>query len=290
MIAKRSLTSPLKDVLVSRVRAVFNDPAKGETPVVRSNHALFQPDSVIWRVHSDVTTMMIGGVTALLVQMLHPAALAGVWDHSQFREDMSGRLRRTARFIAVTTFAEREQADGAIARVRAIHKQVQGVMEDGQPYRADDPWLLAWVHVCETLGFLDAWIAYAEPYMTVSDQDQYVREAGLIAKRLGAHPVPETRAEAELLITRFLPELRVSTRTRTVTELLFTQRPASLSALPAHHLIMTAAVDLMPAWAKALHHLRVAPGLRPLVRASARSVAKTLRWAFQDARRPLTDT
>jgi len=97
MPVTRSPGSLLRHILVSRVQAVFNDRGKGETPVVRSNDALFEPESVIWRVHGDVTTMMIGGVTALLMQMLHPAALAGVWEHSTFRNDMLGRLRRTAK-------------------------------------------------------------------------------------------------------------------------------------------------------------------------------------------------
>ncbi len=93
----------LRHMLVTRVRSLFNDRSKGEAPVMRSPDALYDPASAIWRVHGDVTTMMIGGVAALLMQMLHPAALAGVWDHSNFRHDMLGRLRRTARFIAVTT-------------------------------------------------------------------------------------------------------------------------------------------------------------------------------------------
>ncbi|PTR07584.1 uncharacterized protein DUF2236 [Novosphingobium sp. GV055] len=159
----------LRRLLVGRVQALFHDRAKGESPIVRSNDALFAPDSVIWRVHGDVTTMMIGGVTALLLQMLHPAALAGVWDHSTFRNDMLGRLRRTARFIAVTTYAERGQADAAIDKVQAVHEYVQGTLADGTPYRASDPHLLAWVHVCEAIGFLDAWIAYGEPGMSTAD-------------------------------------------------------------------------------------------------------------------------
>ena len=97
------LTAHARQAIVSRVRAVFNDRARGEKPVVRRPDGLFGPQSVTWRVHGDVTTMMVGGVAALLLQMLHPAVLAGVWDHSNFREDMLGRLRRTARFIALTS-------------------------------------------------------------------------------------------------------------------------------------------------------------------------------------------
>src|SRR4051794_34480195 len=110
----------LKRALVRQVRAVFNDQARGERPVVRSPDGLFGPSSVVWRVHGDLTSMMVGGVTALLLQMLHPAVLAGVWDHSRFRGDMIGRLRRTARFIAVTSYGTRDEAEAAIAKVRDV--------------------------------------------------------------------------------------------------------------------------------------------------------------------------
>ena len=145
----------VRKALVQRVRARFNDLDRGERPVDRSTNALFAPDSVAWRVHGDVTSMMVGGIAALLVEMLHPLALGGVWDHSNVATDMPGRLRRTARFIALTTFGERSAAEAAIARVAAIHAQVQGTLPDGRAYRADDPALLAWIHVAGSLSFLD---------------------------------------------------------------------------------------------------------------------------------------
>ena len=111
------MLSPVRRALVRQVRRTFNDQAKGEKPVPASDEALFPPGSVIRRVHGDVTSMMVGGIAALLLQMLHPVALAGVWDHSDFERDMLGRLRRTARFIAVTTFAERSAGEAMIARV-----------------------------------------------------------------------------------------------------------------------------------------------------------------------------
>src|SRR5215213_11074366 len=113
------MLAPVRKALVRQVRATFNDQSKGEKPVPASDQALFPPGSVIWRVHGDVTTMIVGGIAALLTQMLHPKALGGVWDHSDVHGDMLGRLRRTARFIAVTTYAHRDSALAAIARVKA---------------------------------------------------------------------------------------------------------------------------------------------------------------------------
>lgn len=277
----RPFTNPLRRLLVKRVQAVFNDRERGERPVVRSADALYSPDSVIWRVHGDVTTMMIGGVTALLLQMLHPAALAGVWEHSTFRDDMLGRLRRTARFIAVTTFGQRAEAEAAIAKVREVHRHVRGVLDDGTAYAASDPRLLAWVHVCEAFGFLDAWIAFGDPAMSPADQDTYFAQAGEVARALGADPVPQTREEAEDLLAAFRPALVATPRTREVARMVLSQPSPSLAMAPVQSMLMQASVDILPRWAKDMHRLTGPSLSAPLVRAGAFSVAHTLRWAFQ---------
>ena len=116
------MLTPVRKALVRQVPATFNDQSRGEKPVPASDQALFPPGSVIRRVHGDVTTMMVGGIAALLMQMLHPKALAGVWDHSDVQTDQLGRLRRTARFIAMTTYGHRDTAIAAIEKVKAIHE------------------------------------------------------------------------------------------------------------------------------------------------------------------------
>lgn len=267
---------------MSRVVGLFNDRASGDAPVLRSDAALFPRDAVIWRVHGDVTTMMIGGVTALLLQMLHPAALTGVWEHSNFREDMLGRLRRTARFIALTTFGERALAEAAIARVRDIHTKVRGTLPGGQAYRADDPALLAWVHVAEATSFLDAWIAYGEPDMTIADQDLYFAQSAVVARALGAAPVPTIRAEATALLERHRTDLLVDHRTREVARLILHPRPTRLADIPVQALLMRAAVDLLPPWARRMHGLARSRVTSPLVQGGAAALAGTLRWAFAD--------
>jgi uncharacterized protein (DUF2236 family) len=271
----------LRSALVKQVQGVFNDRARGDRPVVRSADALFPPGSAIWRVHGDVTTMMIGGVTALLLQMLHPAALAGVWDHSTFRDDMLGRLRRTARFIAVTTFGERADAEAAIARVRQVHEHIRGTLDDGTPYSAGEPHLLAWVHVCEAIGFLDAWLAFGDPGMSLAEQDRYFAQAGVVAEALGADPVPQTRAEAEALVATFMPELVANARTREVAKMVLNPPLPSLAMAPVQEMLMHAAVDVLPHWAKQMHRLELPPLAGPLVRTAAFTLAHTLRWAFR---------
>ena len=270
-----------RQALIRNVRAVFNDQSRGEKPVVRSPQSMFGPGSVIWRVHGDVVTMMVGGMSALLLQMLHPAVLGGVWDHSNFREDMLGRLRRTARFISLTTYASREEAEAAIARVRTVHAQVSGTLPDGTNYSADDPQLLAWVHVSEALSFLNARIRYAEPGMPHVDQDRYFEEMSGIALALGADPVPRSRAAAEQLVERMRPQLLCDARTREVAAIVLKQRPDNLAMAAAQRVIGQAAVDLLPDWAREMHGLRSTVMTRPFVRTSTLAMAKTLRWAFR---------
>jgi uncharacterized protein (DUF2236 family) len=224
--------------------------------------------------------MMVGGVASLMLQMLHPAVLAGVWDHSNFRADMHGRLRRTARFIAVTTYGGRAEAEAMLGRVRGIHDRVRGVLPDGAPYSANDPALLAWVHVTETSSFLDAWIRYAEPRMRITDQDRYFAEMVHIAEPLGAYPVPRSRRQATELLSDMRPQLVCDSRTREVARLVLTQPAQNRMTEPLQALTMQAGIDLLPPWARRLHGLPDPAFGRPFVRAGMLGVARTLRWAF----------
>lgn len=273
--------SPLESAKIAirrRITELFNDASKGERPILRRADALFATDSVAWRVNGDIVTMMIGGVSGLLLQMLHPAVLAGVWDHSDFRSDMHGRLRRTAKFIAVTTYDHAECGLAAIDRVRGIHDRIGGVLPDGTPYRVSDPALLAWVHVTEAISFLNAWIRYAERDMPLADQDRYFVEMAVVAERLGADPVPRDRASAEALIQSMRPALHADARTREVAQLVLSQSVGAVMTDAASAVIMQAGVDLLPHWAQRMHGLKTPPV--PVVRAGARTLARTLGWAY----------
>lgn len=252
----------------------------GEVDLERGDAGLFGPGSAAWAVHGDFTAMMVGGVAALLMQMLHPGALAGVWDHSNFRHDMLGRLRRTAQFVSGTTYGSTDQAERLIARVRAIHARVGGTLPDGTPYTADDPALLTWVHVAEVSSFLKAHLRYRDPAFPPAEQDRYLREIALVPRRLGAVDVPDSRAALRDYFTAVRPHLRADARTREVARALLDQPAPNPALAPIAALMLQAGVDLLPGWAAAMHGFP--RGSRPGVRIGVRGAALVLRWALRD--------
>lgn len=251
-----------------------------EQPV--GDPGLFGPASVPWRVHSDFTCMLIGGIAALLMQTLHPLALAGVWDHSKFREDMLGRLRRTGQFIAATTFGSRGDAERLIARVQAIHRHIRGQAADGRPYSAEDPALLTWVHVAEVSHFLAAYLRYYDPHLSGTEQDRYYAEIALVAERLGATDVPRSRAEIAAYYQAIRPQLVCDDRSREVCRVLLQAPAPSALAKPFGALMMQAGIDLLPDWAS--EELGFQQGLlqRRLIRTGISATAPVLRWAVRN--------
>ena len=274
------LSERLRLKLVERVRGVFNDVESGQQPVPTSDEALFPKDSPIRMVHADIVAMMVGGVRGLLLQMLHPHALQGVLDHSNFRTDMHGRLRRTARFIAVTTFGHREDAMAAVDRVNRIHAKVGGTLPDGTAYSATDPRTLAWVHVAEATSFLAAYLRHVRPDMPGSEQDEYYRQFAVIARALGAAPVPIDRREAEAIFRDLRTDLTASPAAREIAQLVLTQKPAG-SPPAVQALLGAEAVALLPPFARSMLALE-RPGLAAIpARAATWGMGKTLRWAFR---------
>lgn len=243
---------------------------------------LFGPQSVIWRVHCDFTSMLCGGVSALLLQMLHPLALAGVWDHSNFREDMLGRLRRTSQFVSVTTFGPTAEAERLIAKVRAIHLQVTGVSNDGRPYAASDPDLLTWVHVVESSSFLASHLRYRNPHLSPELQDRYYQETARVAAALGARDIPTSRAAVADYLQRMRPQLVCDERTREVARILLAAPAPSALARPLGWLVMQAGIDLLPGWAQQQFDFYPGRLRRRLVRVGAGGVGKVLRASMRN--------
>jgi uncharacterized protein (DUF2236 family) len=272
--------SPIRKAIVLQVRQLVGGTGDDTIERNRQDTGFFGPESACWKVHGDFASMMVGGITALLVQMLHPGALAGVWDHSDFRRDMAGRLKRTAQFIAGTTYGDRAEAQAFIDRVRTVHARVAGTLPEGAPYSADDPDLLTWVHVAEVSSFLAAYLRYVDPDFPPQAQDAYFREAAEIARLLGAEGVPESRAEIAAYFRAVRPKLRYDHRTREVALALLSQSPPSAAAAPAMSIAFDAAKDLLPDWAADMHGFRLSAPRRAAARFGVRALGRALRWAL----------
>ncbi|KAA1415432.1 DUF2236 domain-containing protein [Nocardioides humilatus] len=239
----------------------------------------FEPDSPIARVHGDAS-MFVGGIRALLLQTLHPAAMRGVAEHSDYRADMWGRLARTSRYLAVTTFGRDTDAEQAVAAVRTIHERIRGTMPDGTPYSASDPHLLLWVHVAEVDSFLAAHQAYGARPLDAAERDHYVAQTAEVARRLGVTDPPTTEAELRATLAAFRPELRSTPEAREAARYLLLRPPLPLPARAPYVVLVAAAVGLLPVWTR--RHLRL-PWLpvaeRTVVRALGVGAVGAIRWA-----------
>lgn len=211
------------------------------------DRGLFGPESIAWKIHADFISMMIGGISSLIMQALHPQALAGVWDHSSFREDLKGRLGRTAFFIAATTYGPTEMANQVIDKVNRIHTKITGIDEFGKPYSATDPHLLAWVHLTETRSFMSAFENYRGEKITLEQKNQYFLEMKALGERMGATDLPSTYVNTEKAIKDFVPELYFGDRAKSIIQLL-EHFPSNLAAKPFIKLISRAGFLNLPDW------------------------------------------
>lgn len=248
----------------------------------KGDPGLFGPHSISWRVHGDFPSMLVGGISALMLQLLHPLALAGVWDHSNFREDLLGRLRRTSQFISGTTFGATRDAEWLIEKVRTIHLQVTGTAPDGRSYAASDPDLLTWVHVAEVSSFLNAHLRYCNPQLASAEQDAYYAEIALIAERLGARDVPRSRQQVENYLQHMRPQLHCDARSRQMLEILLAAPAPSRLAQPVGKLMLHAGLDLLPGWAQAMLGVQRGALQQRMIRLGLQRTAPVLRWAMRN--------
>lgn len=237
----------LRDWIVGVLQRDNGTPINYDAPL--GDAGLFGPESVTWRIHADFPGMMAGGVAALMLQTLHPLALAGVWDHSTFRTDILGRLRRTTAFVAGTTYAPRDEAEKLIAHVRVIHKQVKGHAPDGRRYAATQPALLTWVHCTEVASFIAGYEFYRGVTLPIAVHDRYFGETSQLAYGLGAKQVPESRAAMDAYFARIQPQLEFSPRSQAVLDVLAAIRLPIPFSGPARELFLGAGAALLPPWA-----------------------------------------
>ncbi len=250
----------------------------------------FPPGSAIRTVHGDAS-MFVGGMRALLLQSLHPAAMAAVAAHSGYRGDPWGRLARTSTFLAVTTFGTIDDATAAIDRVRWVHERIRGVTPEGISYAAGDPTLLRWVHVAEVDSFLRAHQAYGQRPLDRAGADEYVAQASRVAIALGAERVPESVDELAKALDEFRPALAASAAASDAADFLLHEPPVPASLRAGYGLLARAAVGSMPGWTFPLLGLDE-PGRvgRRAARAAGAVATRSIRWMLgpDDASRVAT--
>lgn len=240
----------------------------------------FDESRPVRTVHSDAS-MFIGGMRALLLQTLHPLAMAGVAEHSDYRNDPWGRLQRTAEFLAATTFGPTDLAQHAVDRVNAVHRAVTGTAPDGRPYAARDPHLLRWVHVAEVDSFLSTYQAYGAGRLTPEQADGYVADMAVIARKLGVTAPPLSVRGLRDQLHMFRHELHSTPQSRDAVHWLLVDPPLDAARRVPYAMISAAAVATLPAWARMELRLPRLPLVDELIaRPAGNLLARTFRWAM----------
>jgi uncharacterized protein (DUF2236 family) len=245
---------------------------------------LFGRDSVTWRIHAD-SAMFVGGLRALFLQTMHPLAIAGVADHSNYRHDPMGRLWRTSAYVGATTYGSTDEARRAIAMVKQVHTRVVGTAPDGRPYAANDPHLLTFVHHTLVDSFLRAYQRYGAEPLGPGDADRYVAEMAVLTDEFGAEPAARSTAELRDWFRRERPELRATRQARDATRFLLLP-PLPIVTRPAFAVIASAAVGLLPRSVRRSLRIPTLPVVDPVVdpvvvRPAARTLMRTIDWVMQ---------
>ena len=209
-------------------------------------------DGVARIVHGDLPSMLVGGLASLFLEMLHPYSMAGVAQHSRYRDDPLGRVRQTAHFIGLTTYGSRDEALAAIERVRTIHEYVRGVADDGVAYRASDPRLLEWVHVAGTAMFLAAHQRFGATSLSSDQYDRYVAEQAIVGHDLGVPDPPQSVAQLRDVLEGFRPELRLSEDAIAARDFLVRGVVHGARQRAAYALLVRSAFAVVPNWGRRL--------------------------------------
>ena len=247
-------------------------------PCLDESEAYFPVDGIARIVHGDLASMLVGGLGSLFFQMLHPHSMAGVAQHSRYKSDPRGRLLQTANFIGRTTYGSKTTAYADIERVLAVHQAVRGIADDGEPYYANDPHLLAWVHACEVSMFLRAYQNFGALTISANDADAYVNEMASLAHDLGAEDPPRSVNELDVRLEAYRPELRLSADAVVARDFVTQGFLESRRQRPAYQLLVNSAFTLMPPWSREL--LQV-PTKTVENRLLVRPATKVICWAIR---------
>ena len=228
-------------------------------PVDPADDGFFGPGSVTWRLHADLS-VPVSGLRSLLLQALHPLAMAGVDQHSQWRDDPGARFASTAAYVLTTTYGDRATARAAAMRVRKIHERVRGADPvTGKPYEAGDPALLIWVHA----ALVESGLAAAARYgmtLTPAEQDQYVAEMTAAAELVGVPAAsfaqggaPASVAELDAYFEAVRPSLTASQSTEDIGAYLIGMPDVEPELAGVWEVLAAAGVASLPGWARDMY-------------------------------------
>jgi uncharacterized protein (DUF2236 family) len=240
------------------------------------------PDSMSWEINGDLASVGAAGVAAILMEVLHPSVMHGVFTQSSYRVDPYTRSRNTLGYVLRTTFGNTDAATNVIENVRRVHGYVHGTRADGVSYRALDPELLAWVHTCIPWAIMMAFERYNRP-LSEAEKNRYLAEQAVIGRMGGAGWVPETVSELEDYVQRMRPLMAYNDQTRQFADFLLgtsgdvatTRRQRFDSWLGLH-----GAMTMMPGWARKMtgtYHSRFAE--RFIFGPNEKLKSRIVRWA-----------
>jgi uncharacterized protein (DUF2236 family) len=224
--------------------------------------ALYAPDSLSWRIFKNPVALLIGGIAAVILELAEPAVRTGVWEHSSFRKDPMGRLKRTGLAAMVTVYGARSIAEPMIARVVRMHAKVAGKTPAGVPYSAGDAQLLAWVQATAAFGFAEAYSRYVDP-LSEEEFDALYREGAPVSQLYGAHGTPRSDGQRRALFDSMRGRLEPSAVIFQFLDIM-RETPALPRPLPwMQRMLVRAAVDIIPDWIRECLGLSDYYGLRP---------------------------
>lgn len=254
------LPSPLHARLEKTARGYFEAPGFNiDFSAPAGAPALIDADSLTWRVMKNPVALVVGGIAAVILELAEPKVRSGVWEHTSFRRDPVTRMRRTGYAAMVTIYAPAEAARAMIAGVVSAHARVEGKTPAGEAYRANDEDLLDWVHATAAFGFFEAYSRFVRP-LSRADMDQLLAEGATGAALYGAHGAPRSADEMDALFETMAPRLA---RSDIILEFLdIVRRAPLLPSRRAQRLMIRAAVEITPSWARELLGLE-RHGLRP---------------------------
>jgi uncharacterized protein (DUF2236 family) len=237
----------IHEIIRSSLTGDSHVPEQYEEP--KGDFGLYGPGSAVWMMHDDISAL-VGGIASLYLQTLHPLAMAGVAQHSDYETDPLGRLQRTAAFVRITTFGSRRDADRIVAAVRKIHQGVVGTAPDGRLYAATDPDLAVWVHATEFMGYLKGARVYHRKKITPALADRYLAEGALVAEMLGARNVPRSVAEMRAYFRRVRPELVFAEQARQAFRWLMDPPVGDALQRAGYAVMRRGALELLPRWGR----------------------------------------